>query len=430
MKNDKLDALRAEIDGCDSEIVRLFEKRMGISLKIAEYKKENGIPVFDGAREAALKEKLKSQISPEFADDISTVYSTILASSRAHQKKLIGIDAENDMSAKFIKKLPIPAEIKEKYPLSPSAQRRKAEYDAEIADIILGKSQKKLLIVGPCSADREDALLDFCERLSRISEKVSDKLLTVARVYTSKPRTLGDGYKGILHSQGENESVFDGIYASRALHVGVIEKTGLPTADEMLYPANYRYFSDLLSYVAVGARSVENQEHRFVSSGISVPVGMKNSTSGDTDVMLDAIHAAQKPHDFIYRGWEVSTRGNALCHAVLRGGKNAPNYDRDSLLKICADYEKAGLENPAFIVDASHANSRKDFSRQPEICHDVLDSVKNNAHISKMFRGFMIESYIEDGAQDSPVTYGKSLTDACLGIEKTEKLILEIADKL
>lgn len=340
-----------------------------------------------------------------------------------------------EMSMEFCKKLPIPMEIKQKYPLSRSAVAERLRLCGEISDIILGRSQKKLAIVGPCSADREDAVLEYCERLRDLSDKVSEKLVIIARVYTGKPRTRGSGYLGMIHQPDLDRapSVFDGILAARRLHTSVIEKTGLPTADELLYPQNFRYFSDILSYTAVGARSVENQEHRFVASGISIPVGMKNPTSGDLSVMINSVSAAKDAHDFIYRGWEVKTRGNPLAHAVLRGGfengKMKSNCGYDDIVRyisLCG-----GADNAAFIVDASHANSGKCAERQIDICRDVLDSVKKSGDISFAFKGFMIESYLFGGSQpDTGKKYGVSITDPCLGFEETERLILDIADNI
>lgn len=340
-----------------------------------------------------------------------------------------------DMSMEFCKKLPIPMEIKQKYPLTSAAVSKRLRDCREISDIILGKSQKKLVVVGPCSADREDAVLEYCDKLSVLSEKVCDKLFLVARVYTGKPRTRASGYLGMIHQPDLDlePSVFDGVLAARRLHTSVIEKTGMPTADELLYPQNFRYFSDLLSYTAVGARSVENQEHRFVSSGISIPVGMKNPTSGDLSVMINSVIAAKGAHDFIYRGWEVKTRGNPLAHAILRGcsenGKMKNNCGYDDIMRyisLCG-----GSENAAFIVDASHANSKKCAERQIDVCRDVMSSVKKSGDVSLAFKGFMIESYLYGGSQpDTGKEYGVSITDPCLGFDETERLILEIADNM
>jgi len=340
------------------------------------------------------------------------------------------------MAMEFIRKLPIPQETKEKYPLTEAAAKVKEENDAAIKDVFTGRSDRKLLIIGPCSADSEEPVMEYAARLARLQEAVKDKLLLVLRVYTNKPRTTGDGYKGMLHQPNPEEKpdVYKGILAIRELHSRVIRESGLPTADEMLYPANYRYLSDLLSYVAVGARSVENQEHRLVSSGIPVPVGMKNPTSGDLSVMMNSITAAQHKHSFVYRGWEVNTDGNPLAHAILRGyvnkhGQSLSNYHYEDLEFLYEMYAKAGLENMALIVDTNHANSGKKYLEQPRICKEVLHSCRHNEHINRLFKGFMIESYLEDGAQKiGEGCFGKSITDPCLGWEKTEKLIFEIAD--
>ena len=336
----------------------------------------------------------------------------------------------------FKHKLPVPKEIKEQYPLTAELSRIKEERDALIADVFTGKSDKMILIIGPCSADREDAVLDYCDRLAGLQEKVSDKLLLIPRVYTNKPRTTGDGYKGLLHQPNpeKDSDMLAGVVAIRRLHTNVLAKTGLSTADEMLYPDNYRYLSDLLAYVAVGARSVENQEHRLTSSGIAVPVGMKNPTSGDISVMLNSIMAAQHAHTFIYRGWEVDTTGNELAHAILRGyvnrhGEAMPNYHFEELEHLYNAYEAKGLKNMALIVDANHSNSAKKYAEQPRICKEVLHSCRHSAHIKSMVKGFMIESYLEGGCQKiGEGIYGKSITDPCIGWDDTERLVLDIAD--
>lgn len=343
------------------------------------------------------------------------------------------------MPMNMLRKLPVPKEVKEQYPLPPSAVAFKERADAAIAEVFTGASDKKLLIIGPCSADREDAVMEYCSRLKALQERVADRLILVPRVYTNKPRTAGDGYKGMLHQPDpcEKPDPFRGILASRSLHTRVITETEMPTADEMLYPANYRYFSDLLSYVAVGARSSENQEHRLVASGIEVPVGMKNPTGGDLSVMINSITAAHHPHTFIYRGWEAVTTGNPLSHAILRGyvnkhGQSLPNYHYEDLAQLCGMYAASSLENPAVIIDANHANSGKNFAEQPRICKDVLYSCRHNSDISRLVKGFMIESYIEDGSQPigAGEVYGRSITDPCLGWEKTERLVCELADLL
>lgn len=340
------------------------------------------------------------------------------------------------MSMNFVQKLPIPMEVKEKYPLSPEAVAKKAVWDKEIADIMSGASDRKLLVIGPCSADREDSVIEYAYRLAEVQKEVADKLRLVVRIYTNKPRTTGDGYKGMLHQPNPNEKPdpFHGILAIRSLHTRVLTEVGLPTADEMLYPSNYRYLTDLLSYVAVGARSVENQEHRLVSSGIEIPVGMKNPTGGDLSVMMNSITAAQHCHNFIYRGWEVDTTGNPLAHAILRGyvnkhGQSLPNYHYEDLELLANMYEKAALKNPAVIVDANHANSGKKYLEQPRICKEVLHSARHNDRIGAIVKGFMVESYLQDGAQKvEEGVYGKSITDPCLGWDKTKNMILELAD--
>ena len=323
-------------------------------------------------------------------------------------------------------------------PLSPQLAATKEAFDAEVKDAITGKSGKLLVVVGPCSADREDAVLEYVTRLAKLRESVSDKIVLVPRVYTNKPRTKGTGYKGILHNPDPTkpDDLLEGIKAIRHLHIRVVEESGMFTADEMLYPENHQYLFDLISYVAVGARSTENQGHRLVASGVSVPVGMKNPTGGSMSVMLNSIYAAQQPQTFIYRNWEVETTGNPFAHAVLRGrigsdGRWHANYHYEHLESLASAYGFGGLLNPAVIVDCNHDNSGKRPSEQPRICHEVLDSVARSKVISNLFRGFMIESYLEDGAQDvGGDVYGKSITDPCLGWEKTSHLILSMADRL
>ena len=336
----------------------------------------------------------------------------------------------------FKRKLPVPKEIKEQYPLTDALAKVKQARDAQIADVFTGKSDKLVLIIGPCSADREDAVLDYCVRLAKLQEAVSDRLILIPRVYTNKPRTTGDGYKGLLHQPDPEKrpDMLEGVIAIRRLHTKVLANTGLSTADEMLYPDNYRYLSDLLSYVAVGARSVENQEHRLTSSGIAVPVGMKNPTSGDISVMLNSILAAQHPHTFIYRGWEVDTTGNSLAHAILRGyvnkhGESRPNYHFEELEYLYNAYAAKGLQNIALIVDANHSNSGKKYAEQPRICKEVLHSCRHSADIKAMLKGFMIESYLEPGCQKiGEGVYGKSITDPCIGWDVTVRLVQDIAE--
>ena len=336
----------------------------------------------------------------------------------------------------FKRKLPVPKEIKEQYPLTAELSRIKNERDAIIADVFTGASEKKVLIIGPCSADREDAVLDYCGRLARLQEKVADKLILIPRVYTNKPRTTGEGYKGLLHQPNpeKDADMLEGVIAIRRLHTNVLAETGLSTADEMLYPDNYRYLSDLLAYVAVGARSVENQEHRLTASGIAVSVGMKNPTSGDISVMLNSILAAQRQHTFIYRGWEVETTGNELAHAILRGyvnrhGEAIPNYHFEEMEHLYNAYEAKGLDNISLIVDANHSNSAKKYWEQPRICKEVLHSCRHSDNIRSMVKGFMIESYLEEGSQKiGEGVYGKSITDPCIGWTATERLVQDIAE--
>ncbi len=336
----------------------------------------------------------------------------------------------------FRRRLPVPREIKERYPLTAGLAERKARRDAELAAVFRGQDDRMVLIIGPCSADREDAVLDYCTRLAELQEQVRDRLLLVPRVYTNKPRTTGQGYKGLLHQPDPEgaEDMLEGVIAIRRLHTNVLASTGLSTADEMLYPDNYRYLSDLLSYVAVGARSVENQEHRLTSSGIDVPVGMKNPTSGDISVMLNAILAAQSRHTFIYRGWEVETAGNDLAHAILRGyvnrhGEAIPNYHYEDLEHLYRAYTARGLQNVALIVDANHSNSAKQYLEQPRICKEVLHACRHSPEIRGMVKGFMVESYLEGGSQKiGEHIYGKSITDPCIGWDATERLVKDLAD--
>ncbi|MBP3495069.1 MAG: 3-deoxy-7-phosphoheptulonate synthase [Clostridia bacterium] len=340
------------------------------------------------------------------------------------------------MNMNFKRKLPIPQEIKEMYPMTSEMQALKEANDKEIAKAFTGETDKFVLVIGPCSADREDAVLDYISRLRRVQEKVQDKIIIIPRIYTNKPRTTGDGYKGMLHQPNPNESpdMLKGLIAIRKLHMKAIEETGFTCADEMLYPYNYRYLNDLLSYVAIGARSVENQEHRLTASGLDIPVGMKNPTSGDLSVMMNSITAGQHQHTFIYRGWEVETKGNPLTHAILRGyvnsqGQSFSNYHYEDLVNLCALYAKTNLVNPGVIVDTNHANSGKKWEEQIRIAKEILHSTRHNDDVCKLVKGLMIESYIEDGNQKPDgCVYGKSITDPCLGWEKTERLILDIAE--
>ena len=339
------------------------------------------------------------------------------------------------MRMQFDHKLPIPMECKEMYPLSPELAQIVEERAQELERIFTGKSSKLLLIIGPCSADREDAVLDYLTRLRAVQEKVADKLFIVPRIYTNKPRTTGAGYKGMLHQPNPEEKpdLFKGIVAIRQLYMRALAETGFSAADEMLYPQNYKYVDDILAYVAVGARSVENQEHRLVASGVEGPVGMKNPTSGNLSVMLNAIDAAQQPHSFIYRGWEGHSEGNPLAHAILRGyqnkhGETHPNYHYEDLMLCAQLYEEAQLKNPAIIVDANHSNSGKDPFQQPFIVREVMLNRERESLLKGMVKGFMVESYLEDGSQPGGGgVYGKSITDACLGWEKSEQLIYELA---
>lgn len=342
------------------------------------------------------------------------------------------------MNMDFVRKLPIPKEIKEQFPIPEDVKKIKEKRDAEIADVFTGKSDKFLLIIGPCSADREDSVLDYVNRLAKVQDKVKDKILIIPRIYTNKPRTTGQGYKGMVHQPDptKSEDMLEGLIAIRKLHTKALTETGLGCADEMLYPENHRYLSDILSYVAIGARSVEDQQHRLTASGLMVPVGMKNPTSGDYSVMLNSIIAAQSQHTFLYRGWEARSKGNPLTHAILRGyvdkhGNSHPNYHYEDLVRLYDMYSAKNLENMAVIIDANHANSGKQFMEQIRICNEVLHSCRHNNDIRKIVKGFMIESYIVDGCQKvEEGTYGKSITDPCLGWEKSEKLIYDIADQL
>ena len=343
-----------------------------------------------------------------------------------------------EMQMEFKRKLPIPQEIKREFPLSREIQRVKEERDKTIGDIFCGRDDRFLLLIGPCSADREDAVLDYMTRLARVQEKVKDKIFIIPRVYTNKPRTKGVGYKGMLHQPDpeKGEDMLAGIIAIRQMHTHVVEETGFTCAEEMLYPENHRYLSDLLAYVAVGARSVEDQQHRMVASGVGIPVGMKNPTGGDISVMMNSITAAQSSQTFLYRGWEVVTTGNPMAHAILRGyvdkyGRSHPNYHYEDLINLKAEYEKSGLQNPAVVVDCNHNNSGKNYLEQIRIAKDVLHSMRSCEDIHRLVKGLMIESYLEDGTQKiGEGIYGKSITDPCLGWEKSERLICDLAEEL
>ena len=343
------------------------------------------------------------------------------------------------MSMEFYRKLPIPKDIKAEFPITPELAKIRDIQLEEQRKIFTGESDKFILVVGPCSADREDAVLDYISRLRRVQEKVADRILIIPRIYTNKPRTTGEGYKGMLHQPDPNAKpdMLKGLIAIRKLHIKALAESGFASADEMLYPENYRYLSDVLGYVAVGARSVENQQHRLVASGIEVPVGMKNPTGGDISVMMNSIKAAQAQHVFLYRGWEVKSDGNPYAHAILRGyvdkhGKSHPNYHFEDLYNLYETYMQSGLDNPAVIVDTNHANSGKKHLEQIRIAKEILHSCRYSNDVRSIVKGLMIESYIEDGAQkisDCEI-YGKSITDPCIGWERTENLIYEIADVL
>lgn len=343
------------------------------------------------------------------------------------------------MSLHYISQVPSAEEIKELFPMSEENKKVKAQRDAEIAKIFTGESDKFIAIIGPCSADNEDAVLDYLTRLTKVQEKIQDKILIIPRIYTNKPRTNGSGYKGMLHQPNPEEkpNFIEGLKAIRKMHIDAIGKTGLTAADEMLYSDNWPYLSDILSYVAIGARSVENQSHRLIASGIDVPVGMKNPTSGDYSVMMNSCVAGQSSHTFMTAGWEVKSDGNLLTHCILRGslnkhGVSMPNYHYEDLIALCDAYHKFDkLKNPAVIVDANHNNSGKQWDEQPRIVKEILHSMRHSTDVAGLVKGVMVESYIEDGNQ--PVgggCYGKSITDPCLGWEKSEKLLLEMADLL
>ena len=342
------------------------------------------------------------------------------------------------MQMEFIKVLPSPQELKEDYPISPKSREIKIQRDKEVADIICGRDDRFLLVIGPCSSDNEDAVLDYVHRLAKVQEKIKEKIYIVPRLYTNKPRTVGTGYKGMLHqpSPEGKEDMLGGIIAIRKMNVRVIEETGFTGAEEILYPEVFRYLSDLLCYAAVGARSSEDQLHRMIASGVGIPVGMKNPTSGDLSVMLNSIAAAQHSQEFLFRGWEVRTKGNEMAHAILRGfvdpfGNSLPNYHYEVLRDVINMYNERKLANPAIIVDTNHANSGKKYLEQIRIAKDIVHSRKHSDDIKSAVKGLMIESYIEDGCQSiSEGTYGKSIPDPCLGWEKTERLLLDLADLL
>ena len=341
-------------------------------------------------------------------------------------------------NARFIRKLPIPMEIKKEFPLSQQVSATRLARVEEMRAILDGRDRRLMLIIGPCSADREDSVMDYVHRLVPVQDEVKDKLLIVPRVYTNKPRTNGAGYKGVLHQPDPSKKpdMLAGIIAIRRLHTRVVEETGFACADEMLYPEDHRYLSDILGYVAVGARSVENQQHRLVASGLDIPVGMKNPTGGDLSVMMNSIYAAMGDHTFLYRGWEVETYGNPYAHAILRGcvnerGESRPNYHYEDLVQLYKLYTERAIKNPACIVDCNHANSGKQYLEQTRIAKEVMHSKRYSTDINALVKGLMIESYIQDGSQKiTECTYGKSITDACLGWEKTRQLIFDLAELL
>ena len=342
------------------------------------------------------------------------------------------------MQMNFHRKLPVPQEVKAEYPVTERMAQVKAERDKSIREVFDGHSDKFILVIGPCSADHSEPVLEYISRLRRLEEQVSDKMIIIPRIYTNKPRTTGQGYKGMLHQPDPDAKpdMYKGIVAIRQLHMAALRDYEFSCADEMLYPENHQYLSDLLSYVAVGARSVEDQQHRLTASGIGIPVGMKNPTGGDLNIMMNSIVAAQTSHTFIYRGWEVTSEGNAYAHAILRGyvdgsGRSVSNYHYEDLLRVEELYEKSNLTNPSVIVDTNHSNSGKRYLEQIRIAKDIVHSRGQNADIKRLVKGLMIESYIEDGAQSvGENTFGKSITDPCLGWEKTERLILDLAEKL
>ena len=340
------------------------------------------------------------------------------------------------MNVEFKRKMPTHQALKDMYPISDELVKIKRENDKALQAVFTGDDDRLVLVIGPCSADREDAVLEYISRLRRVQERVIDKIIIVPRVYTNKPRTTGDGYKGMLHQPDPNSSpdMLKGLISIRKLHMKVLEQTGFSCADEMLYPENHNYLSDVLSYVAVGARSVENQLHRLTASGLDIPVGMKNPTGGDLSVMMNSITAAQHAHTFVYSNWEVQSKGNPLAHAILRGyankhGRTVPNYHYEDLQLLCELYAKSGLSNPGVVIDTNHSNSGKHWEEQPRIAKEILHSTRHSGDIFRMVKGLMIESYLEDGKQSPDgCVYGKSITDPCPGWDKTERLILELAD--
>ncbi len=342
------------------------------------------------------------------------------------------------MSFEYRKRLPVVEAILEQLPVSPELAAVKRSRDREVADIITGKSPKFLVIIGPCSADNEDAVCAYVARLATLQARVQDRLVLLPRIYTNKPRTTGIGYKGMAHQPDPNEdpNIVEGLIAIRRMHIRALRESGLSAADEMLYPENYPYLKDLLSYVAIGARSVENQAHRLTASGLDVPAGMKNPTSGDVSVMLNSVRAAQSPHIFSYNGWEVATTGNPLTHAILRGamspfGRPLPNHHYEDIIHLRKLYAESGLEHPAVVIDVSHANSSRQFREQPRVAQEVVNSLKFEPQLRPFVRGIMVESYLVEGSQDvGGGVYGKSITDACLGWEDSQALVLRLAEQV
>jgi 3-deoxy-7-phosphoheptulonate synthase len=342
------------------------------------------------------------------------------------------------LSFEYLRQIPSANEILGQMPLAEPLKKIKKERDRQITDVFKGKSDKFILIIGPCSADDENAVCEYVSRLAKLQDEVKDKLILVPRVYTNKPRTTGEGYKGMMHQPNPKEkpNIVEGVKALRRMHLRLLKESGLTSADEMLYPSNYPYLEDVLSYVAVGARSVENQQHRLTVSGLDVPVGMKNPTSGDLNVMLNSVQAGQTPHVFIYRGWEVKTSGNPLAHCILRGAMNQhgqyiPNYHYEDMIRLAEMYHKRLLANPTIIVDTNHANSGKKFEEQPRIAKEIMRSLKNSRTLKSMVKGLLIESYLVEGAQDiTGKIFGKSITDPCLGWEDSRRLVLRLAEYL
>lgn len=437
---ENLEEIRKKIDETDARMRELFGERMSEGLGAAQWKAANGVPIHDPAREEEIILKGAAQIDdPVLRTHYIRFQRELIKLCREYQEQEAnGNDLEEslsgsrEMNLNFKRKLPIPKSLKELYPISADGARAKAKNDAEIREILTGRSDRMLLVIGPCSADREDAVLEYITRLRAVQEKVADRIKIVPRLYTTKPRTSGEGYKGMLHQPDPiaHEDMLEGLIATRRLHRMVLNETGFSCADEMLYPEQLRFLSDLLSYVAVGARSVENQQHRLTASGLNVPVGMKNPVRGDLNAMVNAIHTAQTPQTFIYRNWEVESQGNELAHAVLRGftgpdGKDYANCGHEGLTKA-AELIK-GLKNPAIIVDTNHSNSGKKPLEQGAIAKKAIEIANSDHKIKSVLKGFMIESYLEDGCQKPGGTeFGKSITDPCLGWGKTEKLIFEL----